>query len=94
MTISSSYQLLISNSFFCVDFQMPKNKSAISFSAEKIADDTDSCKELQASGSVKMTTYKAFFHAAHSNILVIVVLAVFIVSQFAWTGADYFLSEW
>lgn len=73
---------------------MPKNTSALSFCPEKIENDTDSCKELQATGSVKMTTYKAFFHAAHSNILVIVVFAVFIVSQFAWTGADYFLSEW
>lgn len=45
-------------------------------------------------GNVKLNVYKEFFKAAHSHIYVVWVLIIFAASQFTYSTADYFLSQW
>lgn len=76
------------------DFQIRKHPSSSSFCNEEVEDDPNKRKENQVIGSIKFSTYKTFFKAAHSQIFVIVVFILYIMAQAAWSGADYFLSEW
>ncbi|XP_031635556.1 multidrug resistance-associated protein 4-like [Contarinia nasturtii] len=71
-----------------------KHSSSSSFCNEEVEDDPNQRKENQVIGSIKFRTYKTFFKAAQSNIFVIIVFILFIVAQCAWSGADFFLSEW
>ena len=61
---------------------------------KEIEDDTDKRKEIQASGSIKFSTYKTYFQAANSTFAVIFVIILFVVAQIAWSGSDFFLAEW
>lgn len=65
--------------------------SNLNFEFEDQADDRN---ERQLAGSVGFRMYSTFFNAARSGIYVSIVFILFIASQFAKSGADYFLSQW
>lgn len=74
-------------------FQLRKHSSSISFCDENI-DGSISRKEFQLTGSVKFSTYKTYFKAAHSRIFNMIVFILFIAAQIAWSGSDFLLSKW
>lgn len=61
---------------------------------EEFEDDPNDRMEHQKTGSIKFSTYIAFFKAAHNGIFVLFMFSAFVAAQFAWSGSDYFLSEW
>lgn len=54
----------------------------------------DDRKEHQLSGSVKLSTYKTFFKASLSKAYMIFCPILFVAGQIAYSGSDYFLTEW
>lgn len=77
-----------------IEFQVRRQSSTISALDEDIEDDSDERKERQQSGSIKFSTHKAYFKAADSHFYLVFIVVMFIVTQFGWSGSDYFLSEW
>ncbi|XP_031639018.1 multidrug resistance-associated protein 4-like [Contarinia nasturtii] len=71
-----------------------KRSSTASFCSEEVEHNQNERKELQKSGSITFSIYKTFVQSAHSSCFVFIVFVLFIVAQLAWSGADYFLSEW
>ncbi|XP_055303229.1 ATP-binding cassette sub-family C member 4-like [Sitodiplosis mosellana] len=71
-----------------------KHSSTSSFCSEDVEDEPDKRKEHHVTGNIKFSTYKTYFKAAHSRFFVVFVFILFIVAQFAWSGADFFLAEW
>lgn len=57
-------------------------------------DERDERKENHMSGNIKLSTYAKYFEAAHSPILLIIVVILFILAQFAMSCSDYFLANW
>lgn len=57
-------------------------------------DQAEDRNESQLTGSVGVRMYATFFKAARSSIYVMVVFILFIASQFAKSGADFFVSQW
>lgn len=56
--------------------------------------DGNTPKEKQLTGSITFSTYAKFFRAAQSTFLVVFCFVWFVIAQFAWNGADYFISVW
>lgn len=79
---------------YLIEFQIRKNLSTISFANEEFEDRPDDRKEVQATGSIQFSIYKTFLRSAHSSFFVFIVLILFVASQFAWNGSDFFLSIW
>lgn len=73
---------------------MRKKPSTSSFCNEEIEENLNDRKEVQATGAIKVKTYKAFFNASQSHLFVVIVFIAFVAAQFAWSGGDYFLSAW
>lgn len=57
-------------------------------------DETDNREELKMTGNIKLSTYTKYFEAAHSHILLIIIVILFILAQFALSYSDYFLANW
>ncbi|XP_055678742.1 ATP-binding cassette sub-family C member 4-like [Lutzomyia longipalpis] len=51
-------------------------------------------KETQAIGSVSLNVYKSYFKAIENTCFIVFVFVVFILSQFAISGTDYFVAQW
>ncbi|XP_059610916.1 ATP-binding cassette sub-family C member 4-like [Phlebotomus argentipes] len=51
-------------------------------------------KETQAIGSVSLSVYKAYFKTVDSFCLILFVFAVFVLTQVAISGTDYFVAQW
>lgn len=57
-------------------------------------DGTDDRREHQMDGSIKFDTYKKLLRAVHSYPLICAVFMLFLLKQFASSGADYLISIW
>ncbi|GAB0093529.1 probable multidrug resistance-associated protein lethal(2)03659 [Sergentomyia squamirostris] len=51
-------------------------------------------KETQAIGSVRFGVYMDYFKAVQSTFFILFVTVIFIMSQFAISGTDYFVAQW
>lgn len=55
--------------------------------------DTDR-KEQHMSGNIQFSTYTKYFEAACNPFLLVVVVILFLLAQFAMSCSDYFLANW
>lgn len=57
-------------------------------------DDPEEEKETKMDGSVKFGVYKAYFKSVDNCFMVTCVLLLFVMTQAAMSGVDFFLSQW
>ncbi len=74
--------------------QSRKKSSTVSICSMNIDDDLDERKEQHMTGNIQFSTYTKYFKAANSPTLLISVVILFILAQFAMSCSDYFLANW
>ncbi|XP_037050747.1 multidrug resistance-associated protein 4-like isoform X2 [Bradysia coprophila] len=80
-----------------VDFSQSRSRkksSTVSICSMNLNDEVDERKEQHMTGNIQFSTYTKYFRAAHNHTLLISVVILFILTQFALSWSDYFLANW
>ncbi|KAG4077640.1 hypothetical protein HA402_009031 [Bradysia odoriphaga] len=80
--------------FIFSKLQSRKKSSTVSICSMNLNDEVHERKEQHMTGNIQFSTYTKYFKSAHSHTLLISVVILFILTQFALSWSDYFLANW